>query len=118
VLLRSERFPGRIYIAAIQFVLLPMLGHAALGDAGRRSGGTAFALFYRALSQGNMGRAAPVSTVLGAAIPAAFAVITTEGLPHPISIAGYWTAKWAKSAERMDGASSIKVHMGSNQQDK
>src|SRR5690348_11436269 len=31
------------------------------------SGGTALALFYRALSQGNMGLAAPVSTVIGAA---------------------------------------------------
>src|SRR5215469_7373466 len=43
------------------------------------SGGTALALFYRALSQGSMGLAAPVSTVVGAAIPAAFAMVT-EGL--------------------------------------
>ena len=52
------------------------------------SGGTALALFYRALSQGNMGLAAPVSTVIGAAIPAVFA-IWMEGLPRPLTIAGF-----------------------------
>jgi drug/metabolite transporter (DMT)-like permease len=52
------------------------------------SGGTALALFYRALSQGNMGLAAPVSTVIGAAIPAVFA-IWIEGFPRPLTIAGF-----------------------------
>jgi len=52
------------------------------------SGGTALALFYRALAQGNMGLAAPVSTVIGAAIPAAFS-IWIEGLPRPLAIAGF-----------------------------
>src|SRR5215467_9569199 len=55
------------------------------------SGGTALALFYRALSQGKMGLAAPVSTVIGAAIPAAFAIVT-KGLPHPTAIAGFGLA--------------------------
>jgi drug/metabolite transporter (DMT)-like permease len=52
------------------------------------SGGTALALFYQALAQGNMGLAAPVSTVIGAAIPAVFS-IWIEGLPRPLAIAGF-----------------------------
>src|SRR5947208_10953256 len=51
-------------------------------------GGTALALFYRALSQGNMGLAAPVSTVIGAAIPTVFAMFT-EGSPRPLTVAGF-----------------------------
>ncbi len=39
-------------------------------------GGVALALFYRALSQGNMGLAAPVSAVIGAALPTAFGMFT------------------------------------------
>jgi drug/metabolite transporter (DMT)-like permease len=55
------------------------------------SGGSALSLFYRALSQGNMGLAAPVATVIGAAIPAIFS-IWTQGLPHPLAIAGFGLA--------------------------
>ncbi|PYV71386.1 MAG: hypothetical protein DMG97_16420 [Acidobacteria bacterium] len=55
------------------------------------SGGTALALFYRALAQGNMGLAAPVSTVIGAAIPAVFA-IWAEGFPRPLTFAGFTLA--------------------------
>lgn len=50
-------------------------------------GGVALAVFYRALSQGNMGLTAPISAVLGAAIPTAFG-ISTEGIPGPVRIAG------------------------------
>src|SRR5215470_9383344 len=70
------------------------------------SGGTALALFYRALAQGNMGLAAPVSTVIGAAIPAAFAMVT-EGLPHPPAIAGFGLALvgiWLISRPEESGA--------------
>src|SRR5215475_14782298 len=70
------------------------------------SGGTALALFYRALSQGNMGLAAPVSTVIGAAIPAAFAIVT-EGLPHPTAVAGFALALlgiWLISRREESGA--------------
>ena len=55
------------------------------------SGGSALALFYRALAQGNMGLAAPVSTVIGAAIPAVFS-IWIEGFPKPLAIAGFGLA--------------------------
>jgi len=51
-------------------------------------GGTALALFYRALSQGNMGLAAPVATVIGAAIPALFS-IWMEGFPRPLVFVGF-----------------------------
>jgi len=54
------------------------------------AGGVALALFYRALSH-NMGLAAPVATVIGAAIPALFS-IWTEGFPRPLAIAGFTLA--------------------------
>jgi drug/metabolite transporter (DMT)-like permease len=53
-------------------------------------GGLALLLFYRALSQG-MGLAAPVAAVLGAAIPAAFTMIT-HGLPGKLGVAGFLLA--------------------------
>ena len=55
------------------------------------SGGVALAFFYRALSQGNMGLTAPVSAVLGAAIPTAFGIFT-EGAPGPVPIIGFFLA--------------------------
>lgn len=54
-------------------------------------GGTALAIFYRALSGGNMGLTAPVGAVLGAAIPT-IVDIFTEGLPGPVRIAGFLLA--------------------------
>lgn len=54
-------------------------------------GGVALAVFYRALSQGNMGLTAPISAVLGAAIPTAFEIFT-EGLPTPLRILGFLSA--------------------------
>src|SRR6201987_4497381 len=54
-------------------------------------GGFALAVFYRALSQGNMGLTAPVSAVLGAGIPTAFGIFT-EGLPTPLRILGFLSA--------------------------
>ena len=53
-------------------------------------GGVALLIFYRALSQG-MGLAAPVAAVLGAAIPAAFTMIT-HGLPGKLGLAGFLLA--------------------------
>ena len=58
--------------------------------AGARWAGVALLLFYRALSQG-MGLAAPVAAVLGAAIPAAFTMIT-HGLPGKLGLAGFLLA--------------------------
>ena len=52
------------------------------------SGGAALAIFYRALAEGKMGVTAPVSAVLGAAIPVTFAIFT-EGLPRNLQLAGF-----------------------------
>jgi drug/metabolite transporter (DMT)-like permease len=51
-------------------------------------GGAALAIFYRALASGRMGLTAPVAAVLGAAIPTAFGIVT-QGLPGPVSVAGF-----------------------------
>ncbi len=56
--------------------------------AGGISGGASLAVFYRALSSGRMGLAAPVAAVLGAAIPTLFSMIT-EGFPGPIRVVGF-----------------------------
>jgi drug/metabolite transporter (DMT)-like permease len=55
------------------------------------SGGAALAIFYRVLAGGKMGLTAPVSAVLGAAIPVTFAFFT-EGLPHHLQLAGFGLA--------------------------
>lgn len=75
-------------IAAGNHLPLPATRGVVWAMLAGASGGTALALFYRALAQGNMGLAAPVSTVIGAAIPALFA-IWIEGLPRPLTIAGF-----------------------------
>lgn len=54
-------------------------------------GGTALAIFYRALAAGRMGLTAPVAAVLSAAIPTGFAILT-EGLPGVAPIAGFFLA--------------------------
>ena len=53
-------------------------------------GGLALLIFYRALAKG-MGLTAPVAAVLGAAIPAAFTMIT-QGLPGRFGLAGFLLA--------------------------
>lgn len=51
-------------------------------------GGGALALFYQALSSGKMGLAAPISAVLGAAIPAAVGIFS-QGIPTPVALVGF-----------------------------
>jgi drug/metabolite transporter (DMT)-like permease len=75
-------------IAAGNHMALPAARSMTWAMMAGASGGTALALFYRALAQGNMGLAAPVSTVIGAAIPAVFS-IWIEGFPKPLAIAGF-----------------------------
>jgi drug/metabolite transporter (DMT)-like permease len=99
---RSDSFIITLLSHAGGFVLMlsaALLTHAPYPSSSSRIwaliagafGGTALAIFYRTLSSGNMGIIAPVSAVLGAAIPAAFA-ITTQGLPGVLSIAGFLLA--------------------------
>jgi drug/metabolite transporter (DMT)-like permease len=66
----------------------PPLAHVGWAFAAGVCGGISLALFYRALSEGNMGLAAPVSAVLGAGVPVAFGIIT-EGAPGYIPLAGF-----------------------------
>ncbi len=78
-------------IAASRHMALPAPSSMAWAMLAGASGGTALALFYRALSQGKMGLAAPMSTVIGAAIPAVFS-FWVEGFPKPLAIAGFGLA--------------------------
>lgn len=83
----------------ILMVTLSQLGHAEFPAfssvvwalAAGFSGGAALVAFYRALASGNMGLAATVGAVLGAAIPAVFGVIT-EGLPGAVRLTGFGVA--------------------------
>src|SRR4029077_10142845 len=66
---------GTILVASLALShheVLPPWSHLQWAMAAGAAGGVGLALFYRALAQGNMGIAAPVSAVLGAAIPTAF----------------------------------------------
>jgi len=67
---------------------LPSARSALWALAGGVSGGASLAVFYRALSTGKMGLAAPVAAVLSAAIPTLFSMIT-EGLPGPVRSLGF-----------------------------
>jgi drug/metabolite transporter (DMT)-like permease len=67
---------------------LPSVRSALWVLAGGISGGASLAIFYRALASGRMGLAAPVSAVLGAAIPTLFSMFT-EGWPGPIRVSGF-----------------------------
>ncbi len=69
---------------------LPSRSNQLWAAAAGALGGVALLLFYRALSQG-MGLAAPVAAVLGAAIPAAFTMIT-HGPPGKLGLAGFLLA--------------------------
>jgi drug/metabolite transporter (DMT)-like permease len=72
-------------------------------------GGAALALFYRALSVGNMGLIAPVAAVLSAAIPT-FASMFFEGVPGHWQIAGFilagagiWLISRSEGSTRPEG---------------
>lgn len=99
---RSDSFLVTLLSHAGGFTLMLTLAlstHAAYPSSESRMwallagalGGSALAIFYRVLATGNMGITAPVAAVLGAAIPAAFAMLT-QGLPGTLSIAGFLLA--------------------------
>jgi drug/metabolite transporter (DMT)-like permease len=66
----------------------PPASHIYWSFAAGACGGLALAFFYRALSQGNMGLAAPVAAVLSAAIPTAVGIFH-EGFPGALPIVGF-----------------------------
>jgi drug/metabolite transporter (DMT)-like permease len=76
-----------VAIAASNHMQFPAIHSMEWALAAGAAGGLALAFFYRALSL-NMGIAAPVATVISAAIPAAFA-IWTEGFPRPLAMVGF-----------------------------
>lgn len=67
----------------------PLPGHRALlfACAAGFAGGLALPALYRALAIGKMGIAAPVTSVLSAALPVVVSALS-EGLPRPVQIAG------------------------------
>ncbi len=75
-------------LASANHESLPPWSHLKWACVAGVCGGVALAVFYRALAQGNMGLAAPVSAVLGAAIPVGFAAFT-EGFPGYVPVAGF-----------------------------
>jgi drug/metabolite transporter (DMT)-like permease len=79
-----------VAIASSHHMQFPSAHSMRWALAAGAAGGIALAFFYRALSH-NMGIAAPVATVIGAAIPAVFS-IWTEGFPHPLAIVGFGLA--------------------------
>ncbi len=84
---------GFVLMLALALLLrpdLPSRSSQLWAAAAGALGGVALLLFYRALSQG-MGLAAPVAAVLGAAIPAAFTMIT-HGPPGKLGLAGFLLA--------------------------
>jgi drug/metabolite transporter (DMT)-like permease len=66
---------------------LPPAGALLWGCAAGVAGGFALPAFYRALAIGKMSVAAPVTSVLAAALPVLVAAVS-EGLPHAIQICG------------------------------
>ena len=103
--------------AMILVITLAISTHAAFPSrmsvlwslAAGLSGGAALAFFYRALATGKMGLTAPVSAVLGAAVPTAFTIVT-EGAPGALRIAGFvlagigiWLISRTQDNTRPDG---------------
>ena len=79
---------GILTVASLSGSPTPALTSIAWALAGGACGGSALALFYRALASGNMGSTAPVAAILAAAIPAVFGM-STQGLPGTEEIAGF-----------------------------
>lgn len=77
-----------VALAVVSASPLPAARSLAWASAAGMSGGTALAVFYWVLSRGSMGLIAPVSAVLGAAIPVGFGIFL-EGLPGIAQLAGF-----------------------------
>jgi drug/metabolite transporter (DMT)-like permease len=75
-------------VALIQGGAIPSRGSLAWAIAAGAVGGFSLAIFYRALAMGQMGLTAPVSALIGAAIPT-LADIAIEGAPSRWTFAGF-----------------------------
>jgi drug/metabolite transporter (DMT)-like permease len=103
---------GTVFVAALAlfagrpFPPFPETGWALAAGV---SGGLSLALFYQALSRGNMGLAAPVAAVLSALIPAGFGILT-QGIPglRPtggflLALAAIWLISRPDGGHRPEG---------------
>jgi drug/metabolite transporter (DMT)-like permease len=104
-----------VSLALITHQSFPPFSQLRWAFAAGACGGVALALFYRALSQGNMGLAAPVSAVIGAALPTAFSMLK-EGFPGRLTIAGFalallgiWLVSRPEDGSRPKGVSLAMV---------
>lgn len=99
---RSDAFLVTLLAHATGFVLMTSLALSVHSPFPTRAnqgwalaagalGGTALAIFYRALATGRMGLAAPLAAILAAAIPTGFGIMT-EGLPGAVPMVGFLTA--------------------------
>jgi drug/metabolite transporter (DMT)-like permease len=98
-----------VIIASATHQPFPPQSHLKWACAAGVAGGVSLAFFYRALSQGNMGIAAPVAAVLSAGIPTAFA-IAHEGFPgyvplggFAMALAGIWLVSRSEAGSRPQG---------------
>jgi drug/metabolite transporter (DMT)-like permease len=83
---------------------MPSLDHMLVGGAAGLAGSLGLIALYRALAMGRMSVAAPISAVVGAAVPVAVGAVL-EGLPGAGQLAGFglaFVAVWLIS--RADGA--------------
>lgn len=99
---RSDAFLVALFAHATGFILMLVLSlatHAPLPSrategwalAAGALGGSALAIFYRALAMGDMGLTAPIAAVLAAALPTAYGMYM-EGIPHTAPLIGFLLA--------------------------
>src|SRR3954470_5920400 len=101
----SKRANAFLFTALVHFSGMVWMGSAAVMThaefpgrhailwalAAGAAGGSALAVFYRALAAGQMGLTAPIGAVLGAALPTIFE-IRTEGSPGAVPVIGFLLA--------------------------
>ncbi len=99
---RSDAFLIALLAHASGFALMLMLALSTRAPLPSRSselwaiaagalGGSALAIFYRALAMGNMGLTAPIAAVLAAALPTAYGM-SVEGIPRTATLLGFLLA--------------------------
>ena len=99
---RSDAFLVTLFAHATGLILMLVLSFSTHAPVPSRAseywalaagalGGSALAIFYRALAMGNMGLTAPIAAVLAAALPTAYGM-RVEGTPHAAALIGFLLA--------------------------
>jgi len=91
LLAHSSGFVLMVALATAMHAVFPPRSAQLWAIAAGGLGGSALAVFYHALSLGNMGLIAPVSAVLAAAIPTAYGM-TVQGVPGTVAASGFLLA--------------------------